>query len=121
MGYTVSIYTAFSTSQNVIVALILTVVTVVGLTIYAWKTEKDFTISVCSVSLTETPCVIIINYSLECVISRVCVFNWVFKIKGYFRKGFSGNCATFSRSASKLVFFEPVCDKSAVWMLDEFV
>ena len=44
MGYTVSIYTAFSTSQNVIVALILTVVTVVGLTIYAWKTEKDFTI-----------------------------------------------------------------------------
>lgn len=44
MSYTVSIYTAFSTSQNVIVALILTMIMVVGLTIYAWKSEKDFTI-----------------------------------------------------------------------------
>ena len=44
MSYTVSIFTAFSKSQNVYVALILTIVMVIGLTIYAWRSEKDFTI-----------------------------------------------------------------------------
>lgn len=44
LSYTVSLYTAFSTSPNVLVALVLTGVMVVGLTIYAWKSQKDFTV-----------------------------------------------------------------------------
>ena len=44
MSYTVSLYTAFSTSPNVIVALALTAIMVIGLTFYAWKSQKDFTV-----------------------------------------------------------------------------
>ena len=42
MSYTVSLYTAFSTSPNVIVALALTAIMVIELTFYAWKSQKDF-------------------------------------------------------------------------------